>query len=439
MVDRFARWPEVVPVSNACAAAIARMFMFTWVARFGVRAVITTDQGKQFESSLWRELAPSLGARLAPTTAYHPQTNGLVERLYRQRKGALTAHALSSRSCFKALPLILLGLRYVINEGLQHSPAQLVHGSPLHLAGVFFGSVALRCVAEHRLKIFFDSVLPTSTRRGTLNKWSVPKQLETCTHVYLLRDATRPPLSPTYDGPYRYLPGGTKQLILCGDKLRTVSINRVKQPAFIDPTRETPERHAQFSPSVEVIPRILERGCVEVLYLSITVRVEPYYLYLRTVPWGCCCCYCLGSPRGVPPHPKLSMVAEKRIRFVVRNPTIKYFKIGQKIASVKIMKATAAIRSSYSFNSNVDSVSPATFCRLGASGMMLLQAAVSTPTSHSIGKIQWCWHIAVSSTVSVCHPAVFGLAAFVRTCSLGACKFIAVGLFSLVRYRWYCR
>ncbi|KFD62660.1 hypothetical protein M514_03771 [Trichuris suis] len=256
MVDRFTRWPEVIPVPNACAATIAHAFMSTWVARFSVPAVITTDQGGQFQSSLWKELASFLGMKLAPTTAYHPQTNGLVERLHRQLKGALTAHVLSSRSWFKALPLVLLGLRCVVKEGLQHSLAELVYGSPLRLPGVFFSGTAPRSVAEHsdELKIFFDSVLPTPTRGGKFNKWFVPKQLETCTHVYLRHDASHPPLSPTYDGPYR-IPTRTKKTvtILYGDRLKTVSIDRVK-PAFIDPTHRTLERHVQFSPSIEFIP-----------------------------------------------------------------------------------------------------------------------------------------------------------------------------------------
>ncbi|KFD64412.1 hypothetical protein M514_13470 [Trichuris suis] len=244
-VDRFTRWPEVVPVPNACAATTAHAFMSTWVARFGVPAVITTDQGRQFQSSLWKELASFLGTKLAPTIAYHPQTNGLVERLHRQLKGALSAHVLSSRSWFKALPLVLLGLRCVFTEG----------SSPLRPPGVFFGGTAPRSVAEHsdELKIFFDSVLSTPARGGKFNKWFVPKKLETCTHVYLRHDASRPPLSPTYDGPYRISTRTKKTVtILYGDRLKTVSIDRVK-PAFNDPTHKTLERHVQFSPSIEFI------------------------------------------------------------------------------------------------------------------------------------------------------------------------------------------
>uniref|UniRef100_A0A5S6QZM1 RNA-directed DNA polymerase n=1 Tax=Trichuris muris TaxID=70415 RepID=A0A5S6QZM1_TRIMR len=50
MVDRFTRWPEAVPIPNASAPVIARAFVSTLVARFGVPAAVTTDQGRQFQS-----------------------------------------------------------------------------------------------------------------------------------------------------------------------------------------------------------------------------------------------------------------------------------------------------------------------------------------------------------------------------------------------------
>ncbi|KFD52983.1 LOW QUALITY PROTEIN: hypothetical protein M513_06099 [Trichuris suis] len=78
-----------------------------------------------------------------------------------------------------------------------------------------------------------------------------PLQLETCTHVFLRNDARI--RGSTYVGPYRTSTRTKKTVtILYGDKLKTVSIDRVK-PAFIDPTQKSPELHVQFSLSVEFI------------------------------------------------------------------------------------------------------------------------------------------------------------------------------------------
>uniref|UniRef100_A0A5S6Q3K9 RNA-directed DNA polymerase n=1 Tax=Trichuris muris TaxID=70415 RepID=A0A5S6Q3K9_TRIMR len=256
MVDRYTRWPEAVPIPNAEAATVARAFMSTWIARFGIPAKVTTDQGKQFQSSLWHKLTSIFGIRLAPTTAYHPQTNGLVERLHRQLKAALTAHTQSGFAWTDALPLVLLGLRSSVKEDLSYASSELVYGTSLRLPGIFFTKETPRKFAElsDELRIFFSSIRPVPTRGAPTYKWFVPKGLETCTHVFLRHDAYKPPLSPTYDGPYKVISRTSKTFtILVHDKLKTVSIDRVK-PAFMEATQQPPKPRVSFNPNVEFIP-----------------------------------------------------------------------------------------------------------------------------------------------------------------------------------------
>ena len=87
-VDRFTRWPETVPLTTITAEAVIQAFLSGWIARFGVPSTIVTDQGRQFESQLWNNLMTLLGSKRVRTTAYHPQTNGMVERFHRQLKAA---------------------------------------------------------------------------------------------------------------------------------------------------------------------------------------------------------------------------------------------------------------------------------------------------------------------------------------------------------------
>ena len=86
MIDRYSRWIEAVPLAAMTAADCASALLRTWVARFGVPADITTDQGRQFSSDLWKEPHVLLGIRSLRTTAYHPQANGMVECLHRVLK-----------------------------------------------------------------------------------------------------------------------------------------------------------------------------------------------------------------------------------------------------------------------------------------------------------------------------------------------------------------
>ena len=82
VVDRFTRWAEAIPLVDAHTTTCARAFAAHWVARFGVPSVMTSDRGLQFTSELWSVLSQLHGTRLHRTSAYHPQSNGLVDRFH---------------------------------------------------------------------------------------------------------------------------------------------------------------------------------------------------------------------------------------------------------------------------------------------------------------------------------------------------------------------
>lgn len=96
---------------------------------------ITTDQGRQFEAHLFKEMSELLGAKHLRTTAYHPQANGMVERLHRQLKAAIKCHG--SDRWTEVLPTVLMGIRAAWKDDIQATPAELVYGGTLRLPGQF--------------------------------------------------------------------------------------------------------------------------------------------------------------------------------------------------------------------------------------------------------------------------------------------------------------
>ena len=136
-VDRYTRWPEAIPLSSITAEAVAHAFLHGWISRFRVPSTIVTDRGRQFESKLWQRLMTLLGSRRTRTTAYHPQSNGMVERFHRQLKAALKAQH-NSAAWVDALPLVLLGIRTALKENLSATAAEMVYGTTLRLPGEFF-------------------------------------------------------------------------------------------------------------------------------------------------------------------------------------------------------------------------------------------------------------------------------------------------------------
>ena len=60
---------------------------------------ITSDRGAQFTSSLWAALCSLLNIQHKQTTAYHPQSNGVVERFHRRLKDSTAQAGISPGSC----------------------------------------------------------------------------------------------------------------------------------------------------------------------------------------------------------------------------------------------------------------------------------------------------------------------------------------------------
>ncbi|CAB0010179.1 unnamed protein product, partial [Nesidiocoris tenuis] len=133
--DRFTRWVEALPMSNQTAETVATTFIAGWVADFGTPLTIVTDQGRNFKSNLFRQVADILGIELRQTTSYHPQANGLIERQHRTIKAALMARSSQPENWMEELPAVLLGLRNSFREELGASPAELVYGTALRLPG----------------------------------------------------------------------------------------------------------------------------------------------------------------------------------------------------------------------------------------------------------------------------------------------------------------
>ena len=77
-MDRYTWWPEATPLSSITAETVAHVFSHAWISRFRVPSTVIRDHGHHFESKLWQNLMVLLGSRRACTTAYHPQSNGIV-------------------------------------------------------------------------------------------------------------------------------------------------------------------------------------------------------------------------------------------------------------------------------------------------------------------------------------------------------------------------
>ena len=73
-------WPYVTP--DQTAKPIAKFLYGGYIPIFGALARLLSNRGASFTSNIIEELCKILGVKLLHTTPYHPQMNGLVERLH---------------------------------------------------------------------------------------------------------------------------------------------------------------------------------------------------------------------------------------------------------------------------------------------------------------------------------------------------------------------
>lgn len=92
IMEYVTRHVTAIPLKGITASTIARKFIKHIIMKEGIPSEVITDQGTNFQSSTMKELCRQLGVRQLRTTAYHPQTDGAVERFNKTLGDMLTAH-----------------------------------------------------------------------------------------------------------------------------------------------------------------------------------------------------------------------------------------------------------------------------------------------------------------------------------------------------------
>ena len=239
IIDRSTRWFEAAPLERITAEHVLDVFVATWIARFGVPARITTDRGTQFTSSTWTSYCARIGAQHITTTAFHPQANGMVERLHRQLKDALRARA---GQWWEELPYAVLGLRAAPKDESGISAAEAALGQKLVLPGQAMPTETVPPAGPPP-----PNIIPAASRDFPTAK-EATKRLEEADWVYIRKDTqTGGPLANNYEGPYKVLARRRKTFrVQLGDRVDSISVDRLKPHLGVgEPTAAQPPRRGR--------------------------------------------------------------------------------------------------------------------------------------------------------------------------------------------------
>ena len=232
MIDRKTRWTEAIPLKTITAEVVGTTFIREWIARYGIPRIIVTDRGTQFESELFNVLSSKLGAQRFRTTAYHPQTNGMIERYHRTLKQSLRILAFQA-NWTSSLPFVLLGWRNTPSRATNASPAQLLFGTNTTVPNELIDFRAdptfddLDRARKHFLALDTNPLFSA----GTSYKPYIPTSLAKASHVWI-RSITDTALSARYLGPYPLISiNENVAKIQIDKKIETINLSRLK-PAF---------------------------------------------------------------------------------------------------------------------------------------------------------------------------------------------------------------
>uniref|UniRef100_A0A674P9H8 Integrase catalytic domain-containing protein n=1 Tax=Takifugu rubripes TaxID=31033 RepID=A0A674P9H8_TAKRU len=142
VTDHFTRYAQAFPTRSQKAPVVAKVLMEKYFVHYGLPSRIHSDQGRDFESRLIRELLTLMGIRKSRTTPYHPQGDPQPERFNRTLLSMLgTLGREKKRSWSQHVPYLVHAYNSTKCDATGYSPYHLMFGREARLpVDVCFGT-----------------------------------------------------------------------------------------------------------------------------------------------------------------------------------------------------------------------------------------------------------------------------------------------------------
>ena len=122
------RFPEAIPLRNTKTKTIVQA-LTKYFTLFGLPKSIQSDQGSNFMSGLFQQVMHELKIKQYKSTAYHPKSQGALERFHQTLKRMMRTYCLETgKDWDDGVHLLLFAARESVQESLGFSPFELVFG-----------------------------------------------------------------------------------------------------------------------------------------------------------------------------------------------------------------------------------------------------------------------------------------------------------------------
>ena len=134
ITDLFSKWTEAVALPNQESTTVVKAFVDNFICKFGTPLQLHSDQGRNFESELFKDMCNFLGIDKTRTTSFRPQSNGSAERFNRTLAAMLTMYCEKNQNTWdEYLQSVMMAYRSSVHKATSKTPNSMVLGREIVL------------------------------------------------------------------------------------------------------------------------------------------------------------------------------------------------------------------------------------------------------------------------------------------------------------------
>jgi len=123
------KWPEAFAIKDQQATTIAKILVEEIICRHGAPSKIISDRGKSFVNNVMDSVNEIFNIQKITTTAYHPQTDGLVEKFNHTLITMLSKYTSKNQKDWdQYINFVLFAYRTSIHISTKETPFMLLYG-----------------------------------------------------------------------------------------------------------------------------------------------------------------------------------------------------------------------------------------------------------------------------------------------------------------------
>ena len=267
--DYFTKWGEAIPMADQTAQRITTELV-KLCSTLGLPEIVHSDQGRNFESTILQQTLQAFGVKKSRTTAYHPQGDGMVERLNRSLLQLLRTYVTHEDDWERHLPLVLYAYRTSPHTSTGVSPFELMFGRqpkpsefspPQAFEPASYQAHLQAKLAALRDLVEANATEAAATQKGSYDRLSQKRVFRQGDPVWLSLP-TAGKLSPRWEGRWtvKAVKSPVTMEVTTGDQTKVVHINRLRHRIQPQPeaaqNMKTPPQMQWIPPQVDhlIIP-----------------------------------------------------------------------------------------------------------------------------------------------------------------------------------------